>query len=138
MKSWIVALVVASMIPVGAVAFAAIDDEKYDAETVMKSLFAKKSGKFSTVLKKQVEASKTDWDELQKTTEEIAKYGKALGKNDPEKGSKESWKKLTDKLAENTKALDDAADEKDLKKVKDTQKAIGGSCMECHKSHRGQ
>ena len=138
MKSWIVALAVAALIPVGAVAFGALDDEKYDTETVMKSLFAKKSGKFNTVLKKQVEAKTPEWDEIQKTTEEIAKYGKALGQNDPEKGGKESWKKLTDKLAENTKALDDAADEKDMAKVKATQKAIGGSCKSCHDVHRGQ
>ena len=138
MKSWIVALAVAVMIPVGAVAFGAFDDATYDNETVMKSLFQKKSGKFSVVLKKQVDASPTNWEELQKTTEEIAKYGKALGKNEPEKGSKDSFKKLADKLADNTKALDEAADAKDLAKVKASQKAIGGSCKACHDAHRGQ
>jgi cytochrome c556 len=138
MKSWIVALAVAALIPVGAVAFGAFDDEKYDNETIMKSVFNKKSGKFSSVLKKQVEATPTDWDELQKTTEEIAKYGKALGKNEPEKGSKDSFKKLAGKLADNTKELDDAADAKDLTKLKASQKAIQNSCMECHKAHRGQ
>ncbi len=138
MKSWIVALVVAVMIPVGAVSFGALaDDETYETETIMKTLFGK-TGKFKSVLKKQVEASKPDWDAIQKTTEEIAKYGKALGKNDPEKGDKESWKKLTGKLADNTKELDDAADAKDLDKVKASQKSIGGSCKACHDAHKGQ
>lgn len=137
MKSWIVALAVAALIPVGAVAFGAFDDETYDKETIMKSLFNKKSGKFN-LLKKQVEAKPANWEEIQKTTEEIAKYGKSLGKNDPDKGSKESWKKLAGKLADNTKELDDAADAKDLDKVKASQKAIGGSCKACHDAHRGQ
>jgi cytochrome c556 len=137
MKSWIVVLTVA-VISAGAVAVGSFDDETYDKETVMKTLFNKKSGKFSSVLKKQVDASPTNWEELQKTTDEIAKYGKALGKNDPEKGSKDSFKKLADKLADNTKALDDAADSKDLAKVKASQKAIGGSCKACHDAHRGQ
>jgi cytochrome c556 len=138
MKSWIMVLAVAVVIPVGAVSFAAFDDEKYDKETVMKTLFQKKSGKFSSVLKKQVEAKSPNWEEIQKTTEDIAKYGKALGQNDPDKGDKESWKKLTGKLADNTKELDDAADAKDLAKVKASQKAIGGSCKACHDAHRGQ
>jgi cytochrome c556 len=119
MKSWIMVLAVAVVIPVGAVSFAAFDDEKYDKETVMKTLFQKKSGKFSSVLKKQVEAKSPNWEEIQKTTEDIAKYGKALGQNDPDKGDKESWKKLTGK-------------------VKASQKAIGGSCKACHDAHRGQ
>jgi cytochrome c556 len=138
MKRRIVALVVALLIPIGAAAVGAFDDEKPTNEEVMKAVFSKKSGKFTTVLKKQVAASPVEWEELQKTTEEINKFGKALGKNDPEKGDKESWKKLTDKLAENTKKLDDAADGKDLAKVKDVQKAIGGSCKACHDAHRGQ
>ncbi len=137
MKSWIVALTVA-VISAGAVAVGAFEDETYDNETVMKTLFNKKSGKFSTDLKKQIEASPTNWEALQKTTEEIAKYGKALGNNEPEKGSKDSFKKLAGKLGENTKALDDAADAKDLDKVKASKKTIEASCKACHSAHRGQ
>jgi cytochrome c556 len=136
MKSWIVVFAVA-LIAVGTVSVGAFDDESPDTDTIMKALFKKGTGKFNTV-KKQVDASPTDWEALQKTTEEIAKNGKALAKNDPEKGSKESWKKLAEKFGENTKALDDAADAKDLKKVKDAQKAIGGSCKACHDAHKGQ
>ena len=137
MKSWIVVVAVA-LISVGAVSVAAFDDESPDTTTIMKALFKKGSGKFNTALKKQVDASPTDWTELQKTTEEIAKNGKALAKAEPEKGDKDSWKKMADKFGENTKALDDAADAKDLTKVKAAQKAIGGSCKSCHDAHRGQ
>jgi cytochrome c556 len=137
MKSWIAVLAVALMVPVGAVAFASFDDETYDTETIMKSLFGK-TGKFKSALKKEIEAKPTDWEAIDKTTEDIAKYGKALGKNDPEKGSKDSWKKLSDKFAENTKALHEAADAKDMDKLKASQKAIGGSCKSCHDVHRGQ
>lgn len=137
MKSWIVALAVAVMIPVGAVAVGAFDDEA-DTTTIMKALFAKKSGKFNTALKTQVAASPTDWDAIQKTSEEIAKNGKLLVMAEPEKGDKESWKKLATKFGDSTKALDDAADAKDLDKVKAAQKAIQGSCKSCHDAHRGQ
>ena len=137
MKSWIVVLTVA-LISAGAVAVGSFDDETYDNETVMKTLFNKKSGKFSSDLKKQIEASPTNWEELQKTTEEIAKYGKALGKNEPEKGSKDSFKKLAGKLGENTKSLHEAAEAKDLGKVQATQKTIQASCKACHSAHRGQ
>ncbi len=137
MKSWIVAIAVA-LIPVGAVAVGAFEDETPDTETIMKALFKKGQGKFNSALKTQVAASPTDWEALQKTTEEIAKNGKALAKNDPEKGPKESWAKLAGKFGDDTKALDDAADAKDLAKVKAAQKAIGGSCKACHDAHRGE
>jgi cytochrome c556 len=138
MKSWIAVAAVALILPVGAATVGAFVDETPDTETIMKSAFNKKSGKFSTVLKKQVDASPTDWPEVQKTTKEIAELGGALVKGEPQKGDKESFKKLASKLGENTKTLHEAAEAKDLAKVKAAQKSIGGSCMECHKAHRGQ
>ena len=136
-KSWIVVVAVA-LFSVGAVTVGAFEDETPKTEDIMKAVFKKGTGKFSSVLKKQVEASPTDWPAIQKTTKEIATLGAALEKNEPEKGSKESFKKLAGKFGENTKHLHDAAESKDLAKVKDAQKVIGGSCMECHKAHRGQ
>lgn len=137
MKSWIVAFAVA-LIPVGAVAVGAFEDESPDTETIMKTLFKKGSGKFNTALKKEVETSPTDWEAVQKTTAEIAELGSSLHKGEPQKGDKESWKKLAGKFGENTKALHTAAEAKNLVKLKATQKAIGGSCKSCHDVHRGE
>jgi cytochrome c556 len=138
MKSWIAVVAVALILPVGAATVGAFVDETPDTEAVMKGLFKKGSGKFNTVLKKQVDASPTDWPAVQKTTKEIAELGGALVKGEPQKGDKESFKKLASKLGENTKALHDAAEAKSLEKIKAAQKAIGGSCKSCHDVHRGQ
>jgi cytochrome c556 len=103
----------------------------------MKGLFGK-TGKFKSALKKEVAATPTDWEAIQKTTKEIHELGESLEKAEPEKGDKESWKKLAGKFGENTKSLHDAAEAKDLNKVKAAQKSIGGSCKACHDAHKGQ
>jgi cytochrome c556 len=137
MKSWIAVVAVALILPVGAVTVGAfVQDEKVETDAVMKGLF--KKGKFDTVLKKQVEASPTDWPAVQKTTKEIATLGGSLVKGEPEKGDKESFKKLASKLGDNTKALHEAAEAKDLAKLKAAQKTIQTSCKSCHSLHRGQ
>jgi cytochrome c556 len=136
MKSWIVVVAVA-LIPVGAVSFGAFVDEAPAPKAVMTKLF-KGAKAQSKVLDGQVKATPTDWEAIQKTTKEFATLGSTLEKAEPEKGSKESWKTLASKFGENTKALHDAAEAKDLEKVKATQKAIGGSCKSCHDSHRGK
>jgi cytochrome c556 len=138
MKSWIAVVAVALILPVGAATVGAFVDETPDTEAIMKGLFKKGSGKFDPTLKKQVEASPTDWEAIQKTTKEIADLGGSLEKGEPQKGSKESFKKLAGKLGENTKALHDAADAKDLAKLKAAQKTIQTSCKSCHSVHRGQ
>jgi cytochrome c556 len=137
MKSWIV-VAAAALISVGAVTVGAFEDEAPKTDAIMKALFKKGSGKFSTALQKEVTASPTNWEAIQKTTKEIAELGGALHKGEPQKGDKESFKKLAGKFGENTKALHEAAEGKDLAKVQATQKAIGASCKACHSVHRGQ
>jgi cytochrome c556 len=139
MKSWIAVAAVALILPLGAATVGAfVDDEKVETEDIMKALFKGKSAKYNTVLKKQVETSPTDWTEVQKTTKEIAELGGKLVKGEPQKGDKESFKKLAGKLGENTKTLHEAAEAKDLAKVQATQKTISASCKACHSVHRGQ
>ncbi len=135
MKSWIV-VVAAALVSVGAVSVGAYFDNAPDTEAIMKALFKKNSGKFNTALKKEIETSPTDWEALQKTTGEIAKLGGDLEKGKPGKGDEASWKKLAGKFGADTKALHDAAEAKDLAKIKASQKAIGGSCKACHNAHR--
>jgi cytochrome c556 len=138
MKSWIAVALVAVIIPVGAVSFGSNASEDPKTEDIMKGLFKKGSGKFNTVLKKEVAATPTDWEAIQKTTKEIHELGESLEKAEPEKGDKESWTKMAGKFGEHTKELHEAAEAKDLNKVKAAQKSIGGSCKSCHDAHRGQ
>src|SRR5260370_36134017 len=60
-------------------------------------------------LGKELKDDEPSWDDIQKETKELASLAAALAKNDPPKGSKESWTKLTKTDADNAKALDDAA-----------------------------
>jgi cytochrome c556 len=135
MKSWIAVALVAVLIPVGAVSFGSSASEDPKTEDVMKGLFGK-TGKFKSALKKEVEAKPVDWEAIQKTTKEIHELGGSLEKGEPQKGSKDSWKKLASKFGENTKELHKAAEDKDLAKVKAAQKTIGDSCKACHSTHR--
>ncbi len=136
-KSWIALVVVAVLIPVGAVSFGSYSSDEPKTEDIMKGLFKKGTGKFNT-LKTQVNASPVKWEDIEKTTKEIHELGASLEKAEPEKGSKESWKKLAGKFGENTKTLHEAAEAKDLDKVKAAQKSIQTSCKACHDVHKGQ
>jgi len=137
MKSWFVMLAVA-LVPVTAATVGAFDDKPVETSAIMKALFKKGAGSKSSVLKTQTEAAPTDWAAIQKTSQEIADLGASLGKGEPKKGDKESWKMLTGKFAKDTAALDESADAKDLDKLKAAQKSLGATCKSCHNAHRGQ
>jgi cytochrome c556 len=110
-------------------------DESAPPEVVMKKLFAGKASPLNT-LKGQVKGESPDWSKVKKAAESFTKYGPALGKNDPPRGEKSSWDKLTKALADASKELDDAAKEEDLKKTGDVVKKIAGSCKNCHQAHK--
>ena len=136
MKSWFVMLAVA-LVPVAAATVGAYEEKPADTEAIMKALF-KGAGSKSAHLKKQTEVASPDWSAIQKSTKEIADLGATLGKGEPEKGDKESWKKLTGKFAKDTLALDESAKAKNLDTLKAAQKTLGASCKSCHSVHRGQ
>jgi cytochrome c556 len=137
MKSWFVMLAVA-LIAVAAATVGAYDEKTPGTEAIMKALFKKGAGSKSAVLKSQTEAASPDWPAIQKTTKEIADLGSVLGKGEPEKGDKESWKKLTGKFAKDTAAIDESAQAKNLGSLQAAQKSLGASCKSCHNAHRGQ
>ncbi len=74
------------------------------------------------------------WKDAQEYAKTLAFFGENLGKNKPPKGDAESWKKLTKKYAETTKATHKGTVDKDAKAVNAGLKGI--NCMECHKAHR--
>jgi len=82
----------------------------------------------------EVKAGK--WEDAKSDAKLLKAFGEALGKNEPEKGSKESWKKLTDEYKENTAAVAKAADKEDADGVAAGLKKIGGSCKGCHSAHK--
>jgi hypothetical protein len=77
------------------------------------------------------------WDAVRPQTQEYAQLAAELGKNDPPRGDKDSWAKLTAAYADSAAALDKAAEDKDAAAAKTAYDKLSGSCMACHRAHRG-
>lgn len=110
-------------------------------ETSIKDVMKKLNGKGaneSGKLKKALGAAKTDWDAVQSSTKLFEELGSALPKNDPPKGDKENWKKVAEAYASQCKALNEAAEKKDLAGTKAAFGKLQMSCMGCHQAHRGR
>ena len=123
-------LVAASLLAV------AQDDKAPTIKQVMGKLH--KGGTSSIAqLKTQLSAPSPNWETIQKTTKDFVILGAALAKNDPPKGSKESWQKLADTYFQNAKALDDAAKAQDLAAARAAHKRLQSSCKACHGAHKG-
>lgn len=132
MMRWFALVGMALLVPVAALA---LDDETPSVEKVMAKLH-KGSNSEQKALQKQVQATPTNWEAIGKITKDFVILGAALGKNDPPKGDKESWKKLSAQYLATAEELDKAATDKDLDKLKATQKKMGGSCKACHTAHK--
>jgi hypothetical protein len=87
-------------------------------------------------LKKELQAGQPNWGDIQNTTKEFATLGVALEKDDPPRGGKESWARLTREYAGSARTLDEAAQRKDKPAALAAQTRLAGSCMACHKAHR--
>src|SRR5437899_13014311 len=80
------------------------DEKGPDVKAIMGKL--NKGPKAMTVaLRKDLSADDPDWRKIQQDAKEFAKLAAAMRKNEPPKGSKESWEQLTKQYAEYAKAL---------------------------------
>jgi cytochrome c556 len=137
MKSLICGLSMLALIVAGGLASrpAGAADESATPEVIMKKLFAGKTSALNTV-KGALKSGTPDWAKVKKATATIADYAPKLGKNDPPRGEKASWAKLTKALADASKELDGAAKKEDLKSTGDIVKKLGASCKSCHTAHK--
>jgi len=87
---------------------------------------------------KELKAADPDWEEVQKKTKELVKLGTSLGKNEPSKGEKESWEKLTKLYLDTAKQLDKSAQAKEKSKAVAAQTKLTKMCAACHKAHKGK
>ena len=76
------------------------------------------------------------WDTIQGKAKEYAALASELGKNEPTKGDKGNWSKLTLAFAESAAGLDKGAHAKDKAQTKEALDSLGNSCMACHREHR--
>jgi len=136
MKSWFVrAAVLAAAFASLAVYGIADAADNPDIETIMKKVNGGKG--LHKSLAKDLQASPIDWDAAAKKSKEYNDLVSALGKNEPPKGEKKSWDKLTKEYAENAKALNEACEKKDKTAAVSTQGKISRSCKSCHDAHKG-
>jgi cytochrome c556 len=91
-------------------------------------------------LGKELKADDTDWGEVKAGAKTIARLAALVGKNDPPKGEKDSWTKLTKEYADNAKAFQQAAAKEDKKAALAAYEKIAGTkganCTACHNAHR--
>lgn len=113
----------------------AADGEAITPDVVMHSLFAGKNSPLKA-LKAEVESDAPNWAKIKENAAKFPKYGPELGKNEPPQGDKDSWAKLTKILADESKALDEAAAKEDRGAVAAHVKSLGASCKSCHSVHR--
>lgn len=112
----------------------AADDEKPSISEIMKKVNGKMG--IHKAVGTELSGAKVDWDKVQKLTADYAKYGAALGKNEPPMGDMKSWEKLSKKWADDAKKLDDAAKKKDAAAAKSAHGTLQKSCGACHKAHK--
>jgi cytochrome c556 len=132
-----------SLVLVGIVAAAfVVTGSAQDAKTptikdVMGKL-TKGQNSLTTTIAKGLNADEPTWDDIKKQSKEFCTFSEALGKNKPPKGDDKSWTKLTDAYNESAKALAEAADKMDKKAAMAAIKKLQGSCMNCHRAHKGK
>ena len=138
-KTWILATAATAgllLANFGADRLGAADDKVPTIEDIMQAVNKKKGG-LHTDVSAALKKSPVDWDMVQTKTKQYTAMADFLGKNDPPKGSKTSWAKLTKIYADDAKTLNDAAQKKDLATATATIKKLSGECMGCHRAHRG-
>jgi cytochrome c556 len=106
-----------------------------DIESIMKKVNGKTG--LHKAIATDLKAANIDWDAEQKKSKEYYDLASSLGKNDPPKGDKKSWDKLTKSYSDNAKSLNDACEKKDKPGANSALNKLGASCMTCHKAHRG-
>ncbi len=136
MKSWMTRLAGMALTLTALTVYGVADAASMpDIETIMKKVNSGK-GLFKA-LDKDLKAPNVDWDACAKKSQEILDLVSALGKNEPPKGDKKSWEKMTKDYTANAKALKEACDKKDKSAAMNAARKMGGSCKACHDAHKG-
>ena len=113
------------------------DDKEPSIKTIMTK--AHKGGNsILATLGKDLKSADPDWKDDEKKTKELVKLGTALGKNEPPKGSKPSWEKLTKSYVDTAKELEAAVTAKEKNKAVAAHTKLTKMCAACHKAHKGK
>jgi cytochrome c556 len=94
------------------------------------------SGKKSLIKQITNAVKDSKWDDAAKPSERFKFFGESIGKNKPETGSEESWKKLTEAYKKTTAEIAEGVKKKDKAAVDKALKTMAGSCKACHDAHQ--
>lgn len=133
MMRWVAAVSFVALV----VSSATLADEMLTTKQIMGKLNKGPKSLMATI-GKELKKADPDWDDVQKRTKEFAELAAAMTKNQPSRGEKESWEKLSKAYCVCAKALDEAVQNKDLKAAKAAHAKLGGSCKACHDAHRSK
>jgi cytochrome c556 len=109
-----------------------------DKKTTKEIMMAGHKGADSLFAKVQKALKAKKLADAEEPAKQLAENGALFPKATPPKGDAKSWETMATKYAANTKALYTAIEKKDEAAAKKAAGAIGGSCMACHKAHRGK
>jgi hypothetical protein len=91
-----------------------------------------------TQLKTQLKSESPNWPAIQGEAKEMVLFGSSLAKFDPPRGDAKAYKALAGNYYTNAKALDQAAQNKDLAATKGAFGKISASCKACNSAHKEQ
>jgi cytochrome c556 len=90
------------------------------------------------LIKKEMESPSPDWEKVRAEAEKFGALAASLEKNEPPWGTAESWRQFLGKHRQDAAALREAAEARDLGKLRAAHKAIAGACNACHRAHRSE
>jgi hypothetical protein len=90
----------------------------------------------TTVIGNELTAGPVAWETVQGHAKEYAQSASELGQYDPPRGTKESWKTLSESFAQSAAELDRAAQAKNKENAAAALDQLKNSCDACHREHR--
>jgi hypothetical protein len=93
-------------------------------------------GSMIVALRKELQTSSADWAQIQQQAKEYAELASQLGKQEPPKGDRASWAKLTAEYAKTAESMNAAAEKRDRSLALAAHRKLTASCKACHQAHQ--
>ncbi len=87
-------------------------------------------------INKELKEASPPWDAIGPQAHEVAALAASIVKEEPTRGDKESWARLTGTFVATADELEKAAQSKDRDAATKAHAKLANGCMECHRAHR--
>jgi cytochrome c556 len=94
------------------------------------------SGAPNVIIRMELQDEQPDWAAVQRLSMDFVTLGAALGKNNPPKGDRQSWGKVSAQYLEAAQAMNAAAQKKDKPAALAAHTRLNQVCKTCHDAHR--